>query len=70
LYAFYLRRKGPLFCAGALGLHLLYFLYSGLTYVYVWCDCRLWGGERTLTLSQRIKPLGSASSARRTESSL
>jgi GT2 family glycosyltransferase len=69
LYAFFVRHRGVTFTAGALGLHLLYFLYGGLTYLYVWCDCRLWGGRRTLTLSQGVKPLG-ASASRGTASRL
>jgi hypothetical protein len=70
LYTFFLRRRGARFAAGALGLHLLYFFYGGLTYLYVWCDCRLWGGERTLTMSQGVKPLGASTSAGGTESPL
>jgi glycosyltransferase involved in cell wall biosynthesis len=64
LYAFFLRHRGARFAAGAFLLHLLYYLYGGLTYVYVWCDCRLSNGQRTLTLSQGIKPVATASSGR------
>ena len=67
LYAFFLRLRGPLFACGAYVLHVLYYFYGGLTYLYVWCDCRLWGGERSLTLSQGIKALP-APAARKTAS--
>jgi hypothetical protein len=69
LYAFFLSHRGVVFTAGAFLLHLLYFFYGGLTYLYVWCDCRLWGGRRTLTMSQGIKPLR-ASPSRGTASRL
>ena len=41
LYAFFLRRNGAVFAAGCVPLHLLYLLYSGLSYVYVWFGFRL-----------------------------
>lgn len=41
LYGFFFRERGPLFVLGAIPLHLLYFTYSGLTFLYVWCDHRL-----------------------------
>ncbi len=34
LYGLFLRRKGPLFTLGAVGLHLLYFLYGGLGFLW------------------------------------
>lgn len=34
LYALFWRRKGPLFTLAAFGLHLLYFLYSGLAFAW------------------------------------
>jgi len=34
LYALFLRHRGPLFAAAGVGLHLFYFLYSGLAFVY------------------------------------
>jgi hypothetical protein len=68
LYGFFLRRRGFAFAAGAVALHVLYFLYGGLTYVYVWCDCRLSRGERSLTLSQGVKPLDVGDASRKTES--
>jgi glycosyltransferase involved in cell wall biosynthesis len=41
LYLFFCRQRGPLFAAAAIPLHLLYYIYGGLTYVSVWCDVRL-----------------------------
>lgn len=41
LYAFFLRQKGLLFTARCIPLHLLYFFYSGLSYLYVWCEFQL-----------------------------
>jgi GT2 family glycosyltransferase len=41
LYEFFLRERGLLFVLGAIPLHLLYFTYSGLTFLCVWCDHRL-----------------------------
>jgi glycosyltransferase involved in cell wall biosynthesis len=35
LYGFFFQRRGVLFAAGCVGLHLLYYLYSGLSYFYV-----------------------------------
>jgi glycosyltransferase involved in cell wall biosynthesis len=67
LYGFFIRQRGARFAAGALGLHLLYFLYGGLAYLYVWWDCRLRSGERTLLLSQGIKPLRASASVGGTE---
>jgi glycosyltransferase involved in cell wall biosynthesis len=41
LYGFFLRQKGLLFTAACIPLHLLYFVYSGLSYLYVWCEFQL-----------------------------
>jgi hypothetical protein len=41
LYAFFRRERGAFFVLGAIPLHLLYFFYSGLTFLWVWCDHRL-----------------------------
>jgi GT2 family glycosyltransferase len=43
LYAFFFRQRGFFFAAACIPLHLLYYLYSGLTYVYVWLDFQLRG---------------------------
>jgi len=36
LYRFFSRQHGTLFAAACIPLHLLYYLYSGFTYLYVW----------------------------------
>jgi len=46
LYAFFFRRRGLLFACACIPLHLLYYLYSGLSYFYVWISVRL-GGAAT-----------------------
>ena len=38
LYGFFLRERGVVFAAACVPLHLLYYLYSGLSYVYVWAQ--------------------------------
>jgi glycosyltransferase involved in cell wall biosynthesis len=38
LYAFFWRAGGLLFAAACVPLHLLYYLYSGLSYFYVWTE--------------------------------
>ena len=55
LYMFFLRHRGVHFAAAAFLLHVLYYLYGGLTYLYVWFDCRVLNGDRSLRLSQGIK---------------
>jgi hypothetical protein len=34
LYALFLRHRGPLFAVAGVGLHLLYYLYSGVAFLY------------------------------------
>lgn len=46
LYAFFLRRGGALFLAGAFVLHLLYYLYSGATFAACWLAHAARGGRR------------------------
>jgi len=41
LYGLFLRYGGIRFAAAAVALHLLYYLYGGLTYLYVWCQFHL-----------------------------
>ena len=41
LYAFFFRQRGAVFAAGCIPLHLLYYFYSGLTYLWVWADFHL-----------------------------
>jgi glycosyltransferase involved in cell wall biosynthesis len=43
LFAFFFRQRGLRFAIACIPLHLLYFLYSGLTYLFVWIDFRLRG---------------------------
>lgn len=41
LYLFFLRKRGLFFAAAAVSLHFLYYIYGGLTYLYVWTEFRL-----------------------------
>lgn len=41
LYAFFFRQGGILFATASIALHFLYYLYSGLTYSWVWADFKL-----------------------------
>ena len=41
LYAFFLRKRGLLFALVCIPLHLLYYLYSMLSYLYVWAGAKL-----------------------------
>jgi glycosyltransferase involved in cell wall biosynthesis len=43
LYAFFFRQRGFLFASACIPLHFLYYLYSGMSYLYVWVDFRLKG---------------------------
>jgi glycosyltransferase involved in cell wall biosynthesis len=36
LYGFFLRQRGLLFAVACIPLHLLYYLYSGFSYIYAW----------------------------------
>jgi hypothetical protein len=40
LYAFFFRQRGLFFASACVPLHLLYYLYSGMSYVYVWSSHR------------------------------
>jgi glycosyltransferase involved in cell wall biosynthesis len=40
LYIFFWRQRGFYFAVMCIPLHLLYYLYSGLSFLYVWCSCR------------------------------
>jgi glycosyltransferase involved in cell wall biosynthesis len=50
LYAFFLRKKGLLFLTGAIIWHMLYYVYSGIVFVYCWIRYRLFhfGGRASL----------------------
>jgi len=41
LYSFFFRRRGLIFAVGCVPLHLLYYLCSVLSYVYVWTGLRI-----------------------------
>jgi hypothetical protein len=41
LYSFFLKCRGLRFTAAAIPLHLLYYLYSSLSYLFVWAETRL-----------------------------
>ncbi len=41
LYGFFFRQHGAFFAAACIPLHLLYYLYSGFSYLYVWLDFQL-----------------------------
>ena len=41
LYTFFLRRRGVLFAAACIPLHFLYYLSSGLGYLYAWIEFQL-----------------------------
>jgi GT2 family glycosyltransferase len=43
LYAFFFRRRGLFFTIACIPLHLLYYLYGGVTFLYVWLDFQLRG---------------------------
>jgi Glycosyl transferase family 2 len=46
LYTFFVRQRGLGFAAACLPLHLLYYLYSGLSYLWVWAELHLGGMAR------------------------
>ncbi|MGH8068031.1 MAG: glycosyltransferase family 2 protein [Candidatus Entotheonellia bacterium] len=46
LYGFFSHQRGLLFASACIPLHLLYYLYSGSSYVYVWLDFHLKGAGR------------------------
>jgi glycosyltransferase involved in cell wall biosynthesis len=43
LYAFFFRQRGLFFTIACIPLHLLYYLYGGVTFLYVWLDFQLRG---------------------------
>jgi GT2 family glycosyltransferase len=43
LYLFFFRRGGPWFALACIPLHLLYYVYSGLSYLYAWLGHRFGG---------------------------
>jgi hypothetical protein len=55
LYGFFFRQRGFLFAAACIPLHLLYYLYSGISYLYVWITMRCNGPAIQKTLCRRQK---------------
>jgi Ni/Fe-hydrogenase subunit HybB-like protein len=53
LYLFFFRQKGILFAAAGVSLHFLYYLYSGLSYVYAWAEFQL---KRAATMVTPVAP--------------
>ena len=53
LYLFFFRQKGLLFAAASILLHLLYYLYSGLSYVYAWAEFQL---KRAAAIGAPVSP--------------
>jgi hypothetical protein len=58
LYLFFFRQRGVLFAMACVGLHLLYYLYSGFSYLYAWTENKL---RRSVT----IRPIAALKSAAR-----
>jgi glycosyltransferase involved in cell wall biosynthesis len=48
LYLFFARHGGAWFTLASIGLHLLYFAYSTLTYVFAWLEHRIGAGSRRM----------------------
>ncbi len=53
LYAFFLRKRGILFALACIPLHLLYYLYSMLSYLYVWIGSKI--GKAALGQNNSIR---------------
>jgi len=58
LYLFFFRQRGVLFAMACVALHLLYYLYSGFSYLYAWT-------ENKLRRSATIRPIAALKSAAR-----
>ncbi len=60
LFAFFARQQGFLFAAACIPLQLLYYLYSGLSYLYVWIGFRIRGpaADRDSPAEGRGSPSG------------
>jgi GT2 family glycosyltransferase len=62
LYIFFFRQRGTLFAAACFSLHALYYLYSGLSYFYVWAEFLLrrvaimWRVSAVKASAQSLKP--------------
>jgi len=53
LYLFFFRQKGILFASAGVLLHMLYYLYSGLSYLYAWAEFQL---KRTAGVGAPVSP--------------
>jgi hypothetical protein len=53
LYLFFFRQKGILFAAASILLHLLYYLYSGLSYLYAWAEFQF---KRAASIGPPVSP--------------
>ena len=53
LYAFFAQQRGLVFASICLLLHLLYYLYSGLSYAYVWVGFQLCGARMSRGSGER-----------------
>ena len=64
LFAFFARQRGLAFAAACVPLHLLYYLYSGLSYLAVWIAWQVGAirrpGDRQLAPDQQLSSLGQA----------
>ncbi len=56
LYTFFFRRRGFLFTAASIPLHFLYYLYSGLSYLYARIEFHLRNAQGAHSLLRREKP--------------
>jgi len=63
LYLVFFRHRGIFFTTACIPLHLLYYLYSGLSYLYVWAEFQL---RRVVTV-RRISALKAAAESLKTE---
>jgi glycosyltransferase involved in cell wall biosynthesis len=63
LYAFFFCQQGIVFAAACIPLHLLYYLYSGLSYVYVWAEFQI----RRVTTVRPISPVKAVAESLNTE---
>jgi glycosyltransferase involved in cell wall biosynthesis len=52
LYAFFLRKKGLIFLTGVIFWHMLYYIYSGIVFVYCWIRYRILPSGRRTSLHE------------------
>lgn len=63
LYGFFIRQRGIFFAAACIPLHLLYYLYSGLSYFYAWAEFQ----SRRVATSRPISALKAVAQSLKTE---